>query len=209
MAFKNKKATTSTESDTTTSTDTTIEYRPNLAIKLIGFCMIAGLGYLMLLNVQPWMDVADIAAKGIKIIPFQDVLVSIPFLGGLILFCIVNLAKILGIALWGIVNGLESLPFVIESMYVKEKIPKWILKDLKLYRLIAYCVEVVVCFVAYPPYSGGWAAIVSDWPNFDMNLIDWNNVVTFVLAILGFEICLQVAQRIWLIMHTVKKLKTA
>lgn len=183
----------------------TIEYRPNIVIKLVGFSILGGLGYLMLLNIQPWMDVAEIAAKSIKIIPFQKELVAIPFIGGIFLFLIVNLAKFLGIALWGIVNGLESLPFVIQTAYVKDKVPGWIMKDLELYRLIAYIVEVVVCFVAYPPYSGGFKAISEDFPNLDMNLMDWNNIVTFILAILGFEICLQVAQRIWLIMNTVKK----
>lgn len=185
--------------------DNKIEYRPNIIIKLVGFSILGGLGYLMLLNIQPWMDVAAIAAKEIKIIPFQKELVSIPFIGGIFLFMIVNLAKFLGIALWGIVNGLESLPFVIETQFVKEKVPAWITKDLNLYRLIAYCVEVVVAFVAYPPYSGGFKAISEDFPNFDMNLMDWGNIVTFILAILGFELCLQVAQRVWLIINTVKK----
>ena len=181
------------------------EFTPNLPIKIIGFCILGGLGYLMLLNVQPWIDVAELAAKEIKILPFQDTLVSIPFLGGLILWCIVNGSKILAIFLWGIVNGLESLPFFIETSF-GNKVPEWIKKDLNTYRLVGYVTETIVCWVRYPTYIGGWGAVVSDFPNFDMALIDWNNLVVFLLAILGFELCLQAAKRIWALM---KVLKTA
>lgn len=176
---------------------------PNLPVKIIGFCILGGLGYLMLLNVQPWLEVAELAAKEIKILPFQDTLVSIPFLGGLILWTIVNGAKILAIFLWGIVNGLESLPFFIETEF-GNRVPEIIKKDLNTYRLIAYVTETIVCWVRYPTYSGGWSAVVSDFPNFDMALIDWNNAVVFLLAIAGFELCLQVSKRIWLIMKTMK-----
>ena len=171
------------------------EFTPNLPIKIIGFCILGGLGYLMLLNVQPWIDVAELAAKEIKILPFQDTLVSIPFLGGLILWCIVNGSKILAIFLWGIVNGLESLPFFIETSF-GNKVPEWIRKDLNTYRLVGYITETIVCWVRYPTYIGGWGAVVSGFPNFDMALIDWNNLVVFLLAILGFELCLQAAKRI-------------
>lgn len=179
------------------------EFTPNLPIKIIGFCILGGLGYLMLLNVQPWIDVAELAAKEIKILPFQDTLVSIPFLGGLILWCIVNGSKILAIFLWGIVNGLESLPFFIETSF-GNKVPEWIKKDLNTYRLVGYVTETIVCWVRYPTYSGGWNAVVQDFPNFDTALIDWGNVVVFLLSILGFELCLQAAKRIWALMKAMK-----
>lgn len=179
------------------------KFTPNLPIKIIGFCILGGLGYLMLLNVQPWIAVAVIAAKQVKILPFQDTLVSIPFLGGLILWVITKAATILAIFLWGIINGLESLPFFIETSF-GSKVPEWIKKDLNTYRLIAYVTETVVCWVAYPTYQGGWNAIVQDFPNIDMALIDWNNMVVFLLSILGFEICLQAAKRIWALMNALK-----
>lgn len=203
MSFNNRKK---NQTQAETSTQSTIEFHPSLPIKIIGFCILGGLGYLMLLNVQPWIDVADLAAKEVKILPFQDTLVAIPYLGGLILWCIVNGAKILAIFLWGIVNGLESLPFFVETAF-GNKIPNWIKKDLNTYRLIGYVTETIVCWVRYPTYTGGWNAVVSDWPNFDMALIDWNNVVVFLLSIAGFELCIQAAKRIWAIMHALKSAK--
>jgi hypothetical protein len=203
MSFNNRKK--NQTSDKTTP-ETSIEFQPSLPIKIIGFCILGGLGYLMLLNVQPWLDVAELAAKEVKVLPFQDTLVSIPYLGGLILWSIVNGAKILAIFLWGIVNGLESLPFFVETAF-GDKVPKWIKKDLNTYRLIGYVTETIVCWVRYPTYTGGWSAVVSDFPNFDMALIDWGNVVVFLLSILGFELCLQAAKRIWAMMHALKSAK--
>ena len=181
---------------------TTTTFKPSGLFKgLLSFiilCGLGGMGYLILLNIQPWMDVAEIAAKQVKILPFQDTLVGIPFLGGLILWAIVNAAKLLAIALWGIVNGLENLPFFLDTTLGK-KVPKSILKDLQLFRVAAYVIEAIVCWVRYPTYQGGWNAVVQDYPNFDMNLIDWDGTGAFLLAIAGCEICVQVCIRLWAI----------
>ena len=181
---------------------TQITFKPSGLLKgLLSFiilCGLGGMGYLILLNIQPWMDVAEIAAKQVKILPFQDTLVSIPFLGGLILWAIVNAAKLLAIALWGIVNGLENLPFFLDTTLGK-RVPKEILKDLLFFRLAAYVIEAIVCWVRYPTYQGGWNAVVQDFPNYDMNLIDWDGTGAFLLAIAGCEICVQVCIRLWAI----------
>ena len=203
MAFGSTKA----QSGNATDNGTTIEFKPSWPIRLIGFCILGGLGFLMLLNLQPWLEVADVAAKEVKILPFQDTLVGIPFLGGLILWAIVNASKILAVFLWGIVNGLESLPFFLETA-LGSKIPAHILKNLNTYRGVAYVTEAIVCWVRYPSYTGGWSAVMRDWPNFDMALIDWNNMLVFLLALAGFEICINVAKNIWALMHTLKSAKT-
>ena len=44
--------------------------------------MLAGIGFVGLLNVQPWIELARQIAKELTNIPFLDSLVSIPFLGG-------------------------------------------------------------------------------------------------------------------------------
>ena len=111
MAFGSTKARSGHKTDNTTTT----EFKASWPLRIIGFCILGGLGFLMLLNLQPWIDVAELAAKEVKILPFQDTLVLIPFLGGLILWGIVNASKILAIFLWGIVNGLESLPFFLAA----------------------------------------------------------------------------------------------
>ena len=177
-------------------------------LSFILLCGLGGMGYLILLNIQPWVDVAEIAAKQVKVLPFQDTLTAIPFLGGLILWCIVNAAKLLAVALWGIVNGLENLPFFLDTTLGK-KVPQAILQDLQLYRVVAYVVEAIVCWVRYPTYQGGWSAVIMDYPNFDMNLIDWNQVGAFLLAIAGCEICVQVCIRLWAIRQSIKSSKTS
>jgi hypothetical protein len=209
MAFKNRKN--SQASDSTNSNAVTTTFKPSgLGRALLSFillCVIGGIGYLILLNVQPWTDVAEKAAKAVKILPFQDTLVAIPFLGGLILWVIVNASKLLAMALWGIVNGLENLPFFLDTAFAK-KIPKAIIEDLNWYRAIAYIVEGIVCWVQYPTYQGGWAAVVMDWPNFDLSLIDWDHVGTFLLALGGCEICVQVGIRLWAIRRALNSAKT-
>lgn len=179
-----------------------VNFRPNGAFKALSsfilLCGMGGLGYLILLNVQPWINFAAEASKSIKILPFQDTLIAIPFLGGLIMWIVLNASKLLAIALWGIVNGLENLPFFLETA-LAEKIPDVIIKDLNLYRSIAYISEAIVCWVEFPTYRGGWNAVVRDFPNYDMNLIDWPQVAAFLLAIAGCEICVQVAIRLWAI----------
>lgn len=188
-----------------------VTFKPNGLFKgifsFILLCGLGGIGYLILLNVQPWVDVAEEAAKAVKILPFQDTLVALPFLGGLILWVIVNASKLLAVALWGIVNGLENLPFFLDTAFAK-KIPKEIIKDLNVYRAVAYVIEAIVCWVQYPTYQGGWSAVVQDCPYWDMNLIDWNQVATFLLAIGGCEICVQVGIRLWAIRRALNSAKS-
>lgn len=210
MSFHSRKKSRSTSNTTEGNTMTTTTFKPSGIFKalcsFILLCMLGGIGYLILLNVQPWLDVAEKAAKAVKILPFQDTLVAIPFLGGLILWVIVNASKLLAVALWGIVNGLENLPFFLDTAFAK-KIPKEIIKDLNVYRAVAYVVEAIVCWIQYPTYQGGWPAVVMDWPNYDMNLIDWNQVGTFLLALAGCEICVQVGIRLWAIRRALNSAK--
>lgn len=183
------------------------EFSPGVktAIRLmIGFITIV-MGFLLVLNIQPWVEVAAAGAKEVRVIPFQDTIVSIPYLGGLILWCIVNGAVILAIGLWGIVNGFENLPFLLDTA-IGKKVPREILDNLLMLRLIAYCIDVTVCWVRYPTYQGGWNAVVQDFPNFDMNLIDWQGTGVFLLSVLGAEAVVFLLTRLWAID---KKLKSA
>lgn len=174
-----------------------------VAMQIVVVCAAFGLGFMILLNMQPWIDVADNAARSINVIPFQDSLTSIPYLGGLVLWVIVNLSKLLAIALWGLVNFLENLPFFLGTAF-GQRVPPAILKDLNLYRAIAYLVEAIVCWVRYPTYVGGWDAVVADFPDFDPALIDWSQMTAFLLAIAGCEICVQVGIRLWSINQALK-----
>jgi hypothetical protein len=198
MAFKNRKN--RTQQTTTEGTAMTTKFTPSPLVagvlRLVILAVVFGIGFLIVLNMQPWIEVAEAAAKEVKVIPFQDALTAIPFVGGVILWVIVNIAKILAVALWAIVNGLENLPSLLKASG-RGAIPKDAMKFLNLARAAAYVVEIVVCWVRYPTYQGGFAAVAMDWPNLQMDLIDWQQLGVFLLAIIGCEVCLKVGIALW------------
>lgn len=148
------------------------------------FLFFTGVGFLTLLNVQPWLELSRQISKQITTIPFLDSLTSIPFLGGWIEWIVANIVSILGFVLWGIIQYIELLPMFAEGTGV------W--KQLSNYRWMAYAVEFAVCFLRFPPYEGGMAAILEDSPNWDANLIDYWNLILFVVTMFGFELCFRV-----------------
>lgn len=192
-------------------------------IFLILFTM--GIGFLMLMNVQPWLQLAEQLTLQITIIPFLDSLVKIPLLGGWIEWFAVNIARFLGLTLWGIVQFIEVIPMLVNDPQILEgwieawqnrsyevkgdgsgvdrlkkqynKIPSDWMESLSKYRGYAYAIETIVCFLRFPPYEGGMAAILEDAPNWDASLIDWWNLVFFVITMFGFEICFRVVARLW------------
>lgn len=165
------------------------------------FLFTMGIGFLMLMNVQPWLQLAEQLTKQITIIPFIESLVKIPFLGGWIEWFALNIARILGLVLWGIVQFIEVIPMLVKDPQILEgwieawnnrayevrgdgssvdrlkktynSIPSDWVESLNKYRAAAYAVETVVCFLRFPPYEGGMAAVLDDMPNWDSNLIDW------------------------------------
>ena len=58
----------------------------------------------------------------------------------------------------------------------------------------AYCLELFVCLLEYPPYDGGFSGILADFPLLDPYLIQYGQIVTFVITMFGFElmVCLLV-----------------
>jgi len=141
------------------------------------FLIWAGIGFVGLLNVQPWIELARQISKQLTNIPFLDSLVQIPFLGGWIEWGFLNIIPILGIVLWGITQFMEVLP-----MMVTNPTPEIIR-----YRWIAYGFEAIICFLRFPPYEGGVEAIVEDFPNWDASLIDWWLLVLFLVTMFSFE----------------------
>jgi hypothetical protein len=150
----------------------------------------AGIGFLMLINVQPWLELSKAIAKQITTIPFLDSLVAIPLLGGWIEWLFANIIPILGCVLWAIIQLIEVLPMLTEG-------PADLKERLSQYRWVAYAVECLVCFLRYPPYEGGMTAILEDSPNWDTSLLDWWNLVFFVVTMFGFELCFRVVATIW------------
>lgn len=58
----------------------------------------AFIGWLMILNAQPWLKFADMAAPMVSNVPFAKALISIPYLGGWLEFLGNNMAAIVGLA---------------------------------------------------------------------------------------------------------------
>lgn len=52
----------------------------------------------------------------------------------------------------------------------------------------AYCLELFVCLLEYPPYSGGLQGIMADFPLLDPYLVQYDQIVTFVVTLFGFEL---------------------
>jgi hypothetical protein len=162
------------------------------AIRIARFLFTAGIGFLMLVNVQPWLELSKAIAKQITTIPFLNSLVSIPLLGGWVEWLVANIVPLLGCILWAIVQLIEVMPMLTESA-----IPEKLKQRLESYRWVAYTIETIVCFLRYPPYSGGMTAILEDAPNWDASLIDWWNLVFFLVTMFGFELCFRVIVTVW------------
>jgi hypothetical protein len=138
----------------------------------------SGIGFVGLLNVQPWIELAKQISKQLTNIPFLDSLIKIPFLGGWIEWTFLNIVAILGIVLWGITQYIEVLPMMVNN-------PS---QEIVRYRWLAYGFEAIICFLRFPPYEGGVNALVEDFPHWDANLIDWWLLVLFVVTMFSFEV---------------------
>lgn len=177
----------------TNQTTTTAPHTSSItAIRIARFLFTAGIGFLMLINVQPWLELSKAIAKQITTIPFLDSLVAIPLLGGWIEWLFANIIPFLGCILWAIVQVIEITPMLLET-----SMPLLLRARLENYRWVAYSIETIVCFLRYPPYEGGMDAILTDAPNWDASLIDWWNLVFFLVTMFGFELCFRVVITVW------------
>ena len=154
---------------------------PQLAVRII--CWVI-LGVVAVFNFQPWFDLGVYAATQINIIPFYDTIRAIPVIGGLFAWFVGNLAGILAVGLWWIVQRTQVASMFTQidrksypELWFKQQITKW----------GAYGIEIIICFLASPPYTGGWSSLKVDLPIINFALIDWNAVVTFLLFLGAFE----------------------
>ncbi len=169
------------------TTTTTEPKFSNRNIKAVGgFLIVAGVGFIGLLNVQPHIELAKQIAKQLTNIPFLDSLVQIPFFGGWIEFIFLNLVSILGCVLWSLTQYAEILPIVLEN-------PS---KRLQTYRWVAYAYEAIICFLRFPPYQGGASAVLEDFGQWDTSLIDWWILVLFLVTMFSFELIFVVTKEI-------------
>jgi hypothetical protein len=58
--------------------------------------------------------------------------------------------------------------------------------------LIAYLVELAVCSFRFPPYIGGWNAIMNDFMVWSADKFDWTNALLLIITMFGFEAIVRV-----------------
>lgn len=149
--------------------------------KVTRVIFIGGMVFLVIINAQPWMELARKIVPTITTIPFIDSLVKIPFLGGWVQWGVREMTSILGLLLCGTVQIIEIMPMLRPNNSALNK-----------FRAIAYAIEFLVCFLRFPPYQGGTAAFFEDFGRWDSYLIDWWNLVFFIVTMTGFEIAVKV-----------------
>lgn len=143
---------------------------------------IGGMVFLIVINAQPWMEVARRIVPTITTIPFLDSMVKIPFLGGWVQWMVKEMVSILGLLLCGTIQIIEILPMLVPNNPTLNKL-----------RAAAYSIEFLVCFLRFPPYEGGTAGFLEDFARWDSYLIDWWNLVFFIITMTGFEIAVKTA----------------
>ena len=155
--------------------------------RIAGAAFLVGLGYVCVLNMQPWLWLAELMARHITIVPFLDTLTAIPYLGGWIIWISVNIARILGVCLWLGVQLVQIAPMLIRIGGLERK---WQhrLEHLDQFRAFVYPIEFLVCFLRFPPYTGGVEGMQNDWPDIDLELIDWGNLGLMLVTAFGIEI---------------------
>jgi hypothetical protein len=150
---------------------------------------------MILLNVQPWIAVAKSAAKHISVVPYF-LLEWIPFIGrdlaeGARALIQPNITALMGITLWAVTQSIEVTPIL--AHFTDWEPPVWLRNKLSLFRALSYMLELIVCFLQYPPYQGGIEAFYADMGRWDFALIDFNNMVLFVIALFGVEASVWIA----------------
>jgi hypothetical protein len=58
--------------------------------------------------------------------------------------------------------------------------------------LVAYLVELAVCSFRFPPYIGGWEAIMNDFMVWSADKFDWTNALLLIITMFGFEAIVRV-----------------
>jgi hypothetical protein len=119
------------------------------------------------------MAVAKQMKSAITFVPFLTALTQIPWLGGWITW-LSNQEN----ALSAIAVGLWSL-----TQYCEMTDIEWIRKK----RWMVYCWEFAIIFIHFPPYEGGYTALMEDFPYWSPDQILWWNLIMSIVCAFAFE----------------------
>jgi hypothetical protein len=150
-------------------------------LKGIGrFLFFGTITFIGLLNIQPWVAVARQMKSAITFVPFLKSLIQIPYLGGCLLWLSSNdiALSLLATGLWAITQWLE--------------LSDW---PNKKQRALIYCWEFLVIFLHFPPYEGGYTALMEDFPFWSPDLVSWGNLVLSLIAAFAFETIYKVLKK--------------
>jgi hypothetical protein len=193
---------------------------------VLKFSLTAVIGFFMLMNIQPWVYAVSMLLNNVPMLSgILTVLGNIPLLGWLFQFIGANLAVLAGFVIWLVVQLIQIIPTLIERPQtlkilirgvedqgvterrdgsrldgLRRRVNDWLAKiidNLKFYRAVAYCIEALVCLVTYPPYKGGWGKLVSDYPVFDWEAIDFVNIALMLVTMFAFEVLFRVVLNVW------------
>jgi hypothetical protein len=143
-------------------------------------------------NMQPWLVFAEEVLAQIKIVPLWDLLIQVPYLGGLMAFAAPHFWQVFGVSIWAFANTAQCGENLIKLFDIKD--PWWVAQISKWsspgFRAVAYIAEFCLTFFRYPPYIGGYKAAQRDFPNIDINAIDWKNAAMACLVIFAVELTL-------------------
>lgn len=145
------------------------------------FLFYSTISFVGLLNIQPWVAVAKQMKAAITFVPLLSSLTRIPFLGGCLLWLSSN-----EVSLSFLATGLWAL-----TQYLEMEETEWIRKR----RPLIYAWEFSVIFLHFPPYEGGYTALVEDFPYWSPDSVMWWNLVFSVITAFAFEFIYKILKK--------------
>lgn len=144
------------------------------------------------ISVQPFILMANFVNQRL----FSVLLGWIPFLGGLIqwLFATAKGQQILAAGLFMLVQAIQ-IRFWMHQMGFAPVHNPTNLKSLQILTAGAYAVELLISFVTYTPYRGGWEAFTRDIKlgRFETDNIEAQQLIGFALSAVWTETLLWIA----------------
>lgn len=156
---------------------------PGFILKFLAFVV---LGAVAVFELQPWLAMAAVGVEKITTIPFYGFIRSIPVLGQLFGWIVArsNIASFLALGFWLLVNWAQVRSWA-TPVDIKKDPTLWF--QVWSTRLLSLGIQLVVSFLASPPYYGGWDSLSIDLPFFNIALVEWDALVLFLLFLYSFE----------------------
>ncbi len=149
-------------------------------IFIVRSVLLGGLGLITVLSLQPWLGISSVLVDSITVVPFYDVLTTIPYVSNVVQY-LDNVGDslfsgIVGITIAATINYYQ----VRGGLSVSRR--DWVL------RTLAGCIEIIVCVHHHAPYDGGFEALALDFPRLDFYSFDLVATVFTIANVILFEV---------------------